>query len=62
MILESIAKCLANSNVSYNNLVELIDRCLLIMVLVLGGGGLLFITPFAPINLYFKAFHHTILE
>lgn len=38
MILESIAKCLANSNVSYNNLVELIDRCLLIMVLVLGGG------------------------
>lgn len=37
MILESIAKCLANSNVSYNNLVELIDRCLLIMVLVLGG-------------------------
>lgn len=61
MILESIAKCLANSNVSYNNLVELIDRCLLIMVLVLGG-GLLFITPFAPINLYFKAFHHTILE
>lgn len=60
MILEAIAKCLANSNVSYNNLVELIDRCLLIMVLVLGG--LLFITPFAPINLYFKAFHHTILE
>lgn len=60
MILESIAKCLANSNVSYNHLVELIDRCLLIMVLVLGA--LLFITPFAPINLYFKAFHHTILE
>lgn len=39
MILESIAKCLANSNVSYNNLVELIDRCLLIMVLVLVLGG-----------------------
>lgn len=37
MILEATAKCLANSNVSYNNLFELIDRCLLIMVLVLGG-------------------------